>query len=126
MIDRRSFPAGTAAVLPAAPPVAEAQQPAKTGRIGVLSLSSGQNPNMDIFPGPRELDGGLVSYGPDVVTMYAQAGAIAIKILKGTPPKEIPIERPTRFTLSFNLKTAKALGLSIPPSLLGRPDEIIQ
>ena len=69
---------------------------------------------MDIFPGPRELDGGLVSYLPDVVTMYAQVGAIAIKILKGTPPKEIPIERPTRFTLSFNLKTAKALGLSIP------------
>ncbi len=51
---------------------------------------------------------------------------MAIKILKGTPPKEIPIERPTRFTLSFNLKTAKALGLTIPPSLLGRADEGIQ
>jgi putative ABC transport system substrate-binding protein len=48
------------------------------------------------------------------------------KILAGTPPKEIPIERPTRFTLSFNLKTAKALGLTIPPSLLVRADEVIQ
>jgi putative tryptophan/tyrosine transport system substrate-binding protein len=71
-------------------------------------------------------DGGLVSYGPDVMTMYAQAGTMAVKILAGTPPKEIPIERPTRFTLSFNLKTAKALGLTIPPSLLGRADELIQ
>jgi putative ABC transport system substrate-binding protein len=71
-------------------------------------------------------DGGLVSYGPDVMTMYAQAGTMAVKILAGTPPKEIPIERPTRFTLSFNLKTAKALGLTLPPSLLGRADELIQ
>jgi putative ABC transport system substrate-binding protein len=71
-------------------------------------------------------DGGLVSYGPDVMTMYAQAGTIAVKILAGTPPKEIPIERPTRFTLSFNLKTAKALGLTIAPSLLVRADEVIQ
>jgi putative ABC transport system substrate-binding protein len=71
-------------------------------------------------------DGGLVSYGPEVMTMYAQAGTIAVKILTGTPPKEIPIERPTRFTLSLNLRTAKALGLTIPQSLLLRADEVIQ
>ena len=71
-------------------------------------------------------DGGLVSYGPEVMTMYAQAGTIAVKILTGTPPKEIPIERPTRFTLSLNLRTANALGLTIPQSLLLRADEVIQ
>jgi putative ABC transport system substrate-binding protein len=69
---------------------------------------------------------GRSSYGPEVMTMYAQAGTIAVKILTGTPPAEIPVERPTRFTLSFNLKTAKALGLTIPPSLLGRADEVIE
>ncbi len=68
----------------------------------------------------------VVSYGPDVMTMYAQAGAIALKILAGTPAAEIPVERPTRFTLSFNLKTAKALGLTIPPSLLQRADQVIE
>ena len=68
----------------------------------------------------------MVSYGPDVITMYAQAGAIALKILAGTPAAEIPVERPTRFTLSFNVKTAKALGLTIPQSLLLRADEVIE
>jgi ABC-type uncharacterized transport system substrate-binding protein len=64
-------------------------------------------PTLVPFPG-YAADGGLVSYGP-VMPMYAQAGAIALKILTGTPAAEIPVERPTRFTLSFNLKTAKAL-----------------
>jgi len=81
-------------------------------------------PTLVPFPG-YAADGGLVSYGPDVMTMYAQAGAIALKILAGTPAAEIPVERPTRFTLSFNLKTAKALGLTIPPSLLQRADQVI-
>ena len=71
-------------------------------------------------------DGGLVSYGPEVMTMYAQAGTIAVKILTGTPPKEIPIERPTRFTLSLNLRTANALGLTIPQSLLLRAGKVIE
>jgi putative tryptophan/tyrosine transport system substrate-binding protein len=71
-------------------------------------------------------DGGLVSYGPDVMTMFVQAGALAVKILAGTPAAHIPVERPTRFTLSFNVKTAKALGLTIPPSLLVRADDVIE
>jgi len=58
--------------------------------------------------------------------MYAQTGTLALKILAGTPPAEIPVERPTRFTLSFNVKTAKALGLTIPPSLLQRADQVIE
>jgi putative ABC transport system substrate-binding protein len=58
--------------------------------------------------------------------MYAQAGSLALKILTGTPPAGIPIERPTRFTLSFNTKTAKALGLTISPSVLARADQVIE
>jgi putative ABC transport system substrate-binding protein len=82
-------------------------------------------PTLVPFPGYAK-DGGLVAYGPDVMTMYAQAGRIAVKILARTPPAEIPIERPTRFTLSINLKTAKALGLTIPPSLLQRADQVVE
>jgi putative ABC transport system substrate-binding protein len=71
-------------------------------------------------------DGGLVAYGPDVPTMYTQAAAIAVKILGGTPPRELPVERPTTFTLSLNLKTAKMLGLTIPQSLLLRANDVIE
>jgi putative ABC transport system substrate-binding protein len=71
-------------------------------------------------------DGGLVAYGPDVPTMYKQAAAIAVKILGGTSPRDLPIERPTTFTLSLNLKTAKALGLTIPQSLLLRANDVIE
>jgi putative ABC transport system substrate-binding protein len=97
-----------------------------TGRRHIAELAARHRlPTLVPFPGYAK-DGGLVSYGPDVATMYAQAGRIAIKILARTPPAEIPIERPTRFTLSLNLKTAKALGLTIPPSLMLRADEVIQ
>jgi putative tryptophan/tyrosine transport system substrate-binding protein len=97
-----------------------------SGRRAIIeSTARHRLPSLIPFSGYAK-DGGLISYGPDVMTMYGQAGTIAVKILTGTPPREIPIERPTRFTLSFNLKTAKALGLTIPPSLLGRADEVIQ
>ena len=71
-------------------------------------------------------DGGLVSYGPEIKTMYAQAGALAAKILAGRSPADIPVERPTRFVLALNLKTAKTLGLKVPEPLLQRTDEVIQ
>jgi len=58
--------------------------------------------------------------------MYGQAGMLAAKILAGTPPSQIPVERPTRFTLSFNLHTAKALGLTIPHALLVRADQVVE
>jgi putative ABC transport system substrate-binding protein len=77
------------------------------------------------FPGFAE-DGGLMGYGPDLVGMYGQAGAIVVKILRGAPPGDIPVDRPTRFHFVVNLKTAKALGLTFPPSILVRADQVIQ
>jgi putative ABC transport system substrate-binding protein len=77
------------------------------------------------FPGFAE-DGGLMAYGPHLLDMFRQAGAIVVKVLKGTPPGDLPVERPTRFQFVVNLKTAKAFGLTIPPSILVRADQVIQ
>ena len=70
--------------------------------------------------------GGLIAYGPDVLTMYGQAAVLVGKVLSGTPVADIPVERPTRFTLTINVSAAKALGLTIPPSLLQRADQVIE
>ena len=70
--------------------------------------------------------GGLMSYGVDVVELYRRAGSFVDKILKGTDPKDLPIEEPARYRLVINMKTARALGLEIPRSVLLQADRLIE
>ena len=71
-------------------------------------------------------DGGLLSYGVDQVDIFRRAATYVDRILRGEKPAELPVQLPTKFEMAVNLKTAKALGLAVPPSIMLRADEVIE
>jgi putative tryptophan/tyrosine transport system substrate-binding protein len=96
---------------------------------GELSIDPVADERLDRLTGrAREsvADGGLISYGASIPDLTRRAGAFVVKVINGTKPFDLPIEQPTKFELIINLKTAKALSLSVPPALLVAADEVIE
>lgn len=91
----------------------------------VRSLSDARLPSMFQWPEAVQ-EGALVAYGPRLDLMYVQAARMLVKVLRGTKPADIPAEQPSKIELAVNLKTAKALGIEIAPTLLARADEVIE
>jgi putative ABC transport system substrate-binding protein len=98
--------------------------PGAAGRLADLAVKS-RLPSMHSQRPPVEA-GGLMSYGPSIAALFRRSAVYVDKILKGARPADLPVEQPTTFELVINLRTAKALGVTIPPSVLARADEIIR
>lgn len=97
---------------------------ANRAQINTRAFAAGL-PTMHSYPDNLE-GGGLIAFGPDLLDLYRRAAGMVDKILRGAKPADIPVEQPTKFGLTINLKIAKALGLDIPPALLARADDVIE
>jgi putative ABC transport system substrate-binding protein len=101
--------------------------PLSTVHLATIIASAAQNRLPAIYPYRYFVDsGGLISYGADNLDIWRRAASYVDRILKGANPADLPVQTPTRFELIINLKTAKALGLTVPPTLLARADELIE
>jgi len=95
-------------------------------RTTIISLAA-RNKVAAVYPWSVAVrDGGLASYGPDVVDMFRRAAAYVDRILRGTKPSDLPVQLPVKFQMAVNANTATALGLTLPPSILVRADEVIE
>ena len=96
----------------------------QSSRITELAIQH-RLPSMFIFK-PYTFAGGLMSYGADNVAMYRQSASYVAKILQGAKPADLPVELPTKFEFAVNLKTAKAIGVELPTSILLRANDVIE
>jgi putative tryptophan/tyrosine transport system substrate-binding protein len=95
-------------------------------RAPIILLAARNNVPAVYFHPVFPRDGGLLSYGPDWVDMFRRTALYVDRILRGAKPADLPVQFPTRFEMVLNAKTAKALGLAVPPSILLRADEVIE
>ena len=95
-------------------------------RAPIISAAARNNVPAVYIDSPYARDGGLLSYGPDFADIFRRSAAYVDRILRGAKPAELPVQFPTKFEMVVNLKTAKALGLTVPQSILLSADEVIE
>ena len=97
-----------------------------THRAPIILAAARSNVPAVVWQSDFAREGGLLSYGPDRVDTYRRAATYVDRILRGAKPSDLPVQFPTKFEMAVNLKTAKALGLAIPETLLATADEVVQ